>query len=181
MGCVACGRGLHRECRTKCSKCHPVAELVKALKPQPATEKNPVGRPLKEVSTMTDPASTGRKRAAMLYPLFPEEPCEWQGKKNCGGGTKPIIGCLEGKQQARHHGPVKETNHNNPGNVHRICTACHNQWHALNDPVYNAEEYAKLPHEPEPATEEEIKINIVWWKSAPEARELLDNVRKHSD
>jgi hypothetical protein len=55
-----------------------------------------------------------------------------------GGGMFPIPGCLEasgtpGKQEHRHHGPILLTTANVEGNVHRICTACHNRWHSLND------------------------------------------------
>lgn len=99
------------------------------------------GQPIYEVqahkpeSALKDQQSTGRKRAAEMYPLYRELDCEWQGRKNCGGG-KPIVGCMDGKQQARHHGPDKNTLNNDVGNVHRICHSCHNNWHALNDPGY---------------------------------------------
>lgn len=99
------------------------------------------GQPLYEVqahkpeAALKDQQSTGRKRAAEMYPLYRDLDCEWKGRKNCGGG-KPIVGCMEGKQQARHHGPDKNTLNNDVGNVHRICHSCHNNWHALNDPGY---------------------------------------------
>lgn len=73
---------------------------------------------------MKDVKSTGRKRAALLYPLDKNHPCEWRGKKNCGGGLKPIVGCLDGFQRHRHHGPVKNPVHNEQGNVHRVCATC---------------------------------------------------------
>lgn len=99
------------------------------------------GQPLYEVqahkpeSALRDQQSTGRKRAAEMYPLYRDLDCEWMGRKNCGGG-KSIVGCMEGKQQARHHGPDKNTLNNDVGNVHRICHSCHANWHAANDPGY---------------------------------------------
>ena len=87
-------------------------------------------------SALKDQQSTGRKRAAKMYPLDKDADCEWNKQKNCGGGKNPIVGCLEGKQQARHHGPDKNTLNNDFGNVHRICHSCHNNWHAANDEGY---------------------------------------------
>lgn len=162
MTCIACGRGFHEECYTKCSKCHPknkrpekvVVSLVEKYKKRGKTAKD-----------LKDAKSTGRKRAAELYPLKRNKACEWQGKKNCGGGKFPIIGCLEGKQQHRHHGPVKDTTRNQAGNVHRICTPCHNHWHELNDHVYDARDFGLLPHDPEPASVAEIVSNALEWSS----------------
>src|ERR1700754_2326409 len=37
-------------------------------------------------SSLKDQQSTGRKRAAKLYPLDPDKDCEWSQKKSCGGG-----------------------------------------------------------------------------------------------
>lgn len=87
-------------------------------------------------SALKDQQSTGRKRAAKMYPLM-DAPCEWANKSNCGGGLKPILGCLDGLQQARHHGPDKSVTNNEQGNVHRICHACHYRWHAANDLTYD--------------------------------------------
>jgi hypothetical protein len=87
-------------------------------------------------SALRDQQSTGRKRAAKMYPLDKDADCEWKTSKNCGGGNNPIVGCLDGKQQARHHGPDKNTLNNDSGNVHRICHSCHNNWHAANDDGY---------------------------------------------
>ncbi|MFY3742208.1 MAG: hypothetical protein HMLIMOIP_002672 [Candidatus Nitrosomirales archaeon] len=156
MGCIACGRGFHPECETGCDKCHSNEDRV---------IKSFVGRgaPIKDPEKVTDPYSTGRKRAAIQYPLFSTNPCEWRGKKNCGGG-EPIVGCVKGKQQARHHGPIKDPLRNEPGNVHRICTACHNRWHAVNDSIYDEKAYEKLPHSPEEATELELLANESYWK-----------------
>ncbi len=162
MACPSCGRGLHSECYSgNCSDCHPAVEqLVKSI----TTVGIGRGAPIKSPENVKDRHSTGRKRAAMQYPIFKDKPCEWQGKKNCGGG-QPIVGCIDGLQRHRHHGPVKDTLRNEPGNVHRVCTHCHNRWHAVNDPVYNEVEYENLPHSPEPATEIELLANYAYWST----------------
>lgn len=162
MSCPACGRGFHEECYSTCKKCHPkkkrpengTVSLVEAYKKRGKTAKD-----------LKDAKSTGRKRAAELYPLDPSAACEWQGKKNCGGGRYPIIGCYDGTQQHRHHGPVKDTTRNQEGNVHRICTSCHNHWHELNDLNYDAQANGLLPHDPEPASTDEIVKNALEWSS----------------
>ena len=95
--------------------------------------------------------SAGRKEAAKLYPLNTTKPCEWQGKANCGGGDYPILGCptgVDSVQQARHHGPEKNVQNNEKGNVHRICHYCHYRWHAANDPTYNWNAGVWPPHKP---------------------------------
>jgi hypothetical protein len=115
----------------------------------------------KDDSVLKDQQSTGRKRAAQMYPLYSEEPCEWQKKKNCGG-NKPIVGCVDGKQEARHHGPDKNTLNNDEGNVHRICHKCHNRWHTVNDEgyvwgsIYDA-------HSPVDAPLGEFLQNEIYW------------------
>lgn len=87
--------------------------------------KGPGGRTFKDQNTLKDQQSTGRKRAAIAAPLDREAPCEWQGLLNAGGGVRPIVGCREGKQQDRHHGPDKSTLNNDVGvNLHRICKTC---------------------------------------------------------
>lgn len=97
-----------------------------------------------------------------MYPLFPDDDCEWKLKKNNGGGQHPIVGCLNGKQQARHHGPDKNTLNNDSGNVHRICHQCHNRWHARNDEgyvwggLYN-------DHSPTVATPETVMLDELTW------------------
>lgn len=163
MACVACGRGFHAECRNSkgCKKCHP------------KSKNNLMGLTNEEVITtrkkgstaeaLRDPLSTGRKRAAELYRVDKEAPCEWQGKSNCGGGRRPIVGCLDGRQRDLHHGPVKNTTRNYEGNVHRICKSCHNHWHELNDLIYDEKDYSKLPHDPMDATVEELTANQLAW------------------
>ena len=94
----------------------------------------------KRDSAIKDQQSTGRKRAAKQYPLYRDQPCEWAkatSESPMGGGKVPIpFGC-DNLQQARHHGPDKNTLNNEPGNVHRICHWHHNNWHQLNDADYN--------------------------------------------
>lgn len=173
MTCLECRRGFHDECDSECSECHPINESNSAhaiLTSSVEENVTTVGRPLKESEDIKDRHSTGRKRAAMLYPLFRDRPCEWQKKKNCGGGKKPIVGCISGLQAARHHGPVKDTLVNEPGNVHRICTQCHNRWHTLNDSIYDEEEYRKLPHQPEEATQQDLIDSELFWSTTPSLR-----------
>jgi len=158
MGCIACGRGFHDECDIGCTKCH--ANVEKIARSIIAGNR---GAPSKEPGKVKDVLSTGRKRAALLYPIFEDKPCEWQGQKDCGGG-QPITGCISGLQIDRHHGPVKNPLRNEPGNVHRICKHCHNRWHAVNDPIYDEEEYDKTTHDPQPATEIELIANEMEWK-----------------
>lgn len=97
----------------------------------------------KRDDSLKDQQSTGRKRAARLYPLHSDQPCEWRGRERMGGGSNPIRGCDNGLQQARHHGPDKNTLNNEEGNVHRICHGCHNRWHAANDPDYDPNKQLK--------------------------------------
>lgn len=111
---------------------------------------------------LRDQQSTGRKRAAEMYPLKREDPCEWKMKKNVGGGQHPIIGCINGLQQARHHGPDKNTLNNDKGNVHRICHNCHNRWHTMNDEGY-AWGTIQNEHAPVEASGAEIGQNELYW------------------
>jgi hypothetical protein len=116
----------------------------------------------KDDSALRDQQSTGRKRAAKMYPLDETVLCEWASKKNCGGGKFPIVGCLANLQQARHHGPSKNTLDNEKGNVHRICHSCHNRWHTLNDEGYIWGGVYE-PHEPREATPIDIGLNEEFW------------------
>jgi len=170
MPCSACGRGFHDECYSECSNCHLQAEQV-SFAPE-------------ELKSYKDRRSTGRKQAAIMYPIIcrncdrpttkrnrDEEPCscnnritdlcEWQGKKDCGGGVIPIVGCAEGRQVDRHHGPIKDPMVNEVGNVHRICSVCHQRYHHLND-----ESWSDTPgHNPSPATAEEVLENEIRWQT----------------
>jgi hypothetical protein len=147
-GCVACGRDLHDECPVDpcCCSVDTSTTVVSGT--------SIMGRPLKSDEDLS--TSGGRKRAAAEYKMYEEKPCEWRWQANCGGGKFPIIGCLNGKQKNRHHGPIKNTAHNEVKNVHLICEHCHNTWHAINDPVYVEEEFAQLPHIPRPMTTDEM-------------------------
>jgi len=154
-------------------------------------EKRGVGRPMSEPSEITDIVSTGRKRAAMMYPIFKDMKCEWSGLRYAGGGVEPIIGCdgniiqpSKGPDKGdRHHGPDKNVINNAPDNVHRICSKCHNRWHALNNPYYGERPPADEPflplqdykdHDSETkATAEEIKENEHYWSTK---NKLLANV-----
>lgn len=117
----------------------------------------------KRDESLRDQQSTGRKRAAVAYPLNRDAPCEWQGLRFAGGGDFPIVGCISGLQQARHHGPDKNTLNNDEGNVWRICVFCHNRWHTLNDATYK---WGSIytPHDPDTkATDQELIDNEMFW------------------
>lgn len=106
--------------------------------------------------------------------------CEWAFVKNAGGGVAPITGCVGYPAEHVHHGPDKNTFKNVEGNVHRICTPCHNRWHGANDPYYGERPAFELPflptgeawteHAPIAATDEEIFA---------EERRRRDDARKH--
>jgi hypothetical protein len=117
----------------------------------------------KDDSNLRDQQSTGRKRAARWFPLDENALCEWAGKTNCGGGKHPITGCVANLQQARHHGPDKNTLNNEKGNVHRICHTCHNRWHTLNDDGY-VWGGVHEPHDPKQASAEELVESENFWK-----------------
>lgn len=144
--CLKCLRGLHSSCRGGCDCTHSLgpAVLVSAEETDRGEDERSVSNDKRERRTKPDHAlkdqqSTGRKRAARLYPLDKEAICEWALLEGQGGGIT-IPGCglrpgtVPGKQQARHHGPDYNTLNNEVGNVHRICHSCHNSWHAANDP-----------------------------------------------
>lgn len=178
--CLACAAGLLEEClnpeilnedgETWIIPC--AVEFVIGVAAEP---KGQAGRPVKD-GDFKDPLSTGRKRAAMLYPILPNMVCEWAGLKAAGGGVVPIVGCDWNIIQPIkspiggdvHHGPSKSVLRNDPGNAHRICKSCHHTWHAKNDKFYPGErpadggdwfpEGAWVPHDPTTeATEEEIE------------------------
>lgn len=160
--CVACLQGFTWECeKGGCSD----GETAIAETNPPVEEENE--GPSRIVNghndaTLKDQQSTGRKRAAAMYQLDRDADCEWKLKKNCGGGPKPITGCIDGKQQARHHGPDKNTLNNDQGNVHRICHVCHNRWHTENDEIY-VSGIIQNPHSPTGAELTEMMDNEVYW------------------
>jgi hypothetical protein len=104
----------------------------------PGTEKLKWTKP--DVS-VTDPGSTGRKRAVKIKPIEPGDKCEWAGLAKAGGGIIPIIGCGGNDAETVHHGPDKNTLNNSEENLHAICWVCHNRWHGINDPLYRGEKF----------------------------------------
>lgn len=89
-----------------------------------------------EPKEMKDPVSTGRKRAAVMYPISGGQVCDWAWKKNAGGSIEPIIGCTGRPASHIHHGPDKSTLVNERSNISLVCEYCHNRWHVANDKYY---------------------------------------------
>ena len=124
----------------------------------------------KDLSEYKDPVSTGRKRAAEMYPIAAGMVCEWAGLAKAGGGVVPIVGCVGRPASDRHHGPDKNTMNNAPGNLHRICDYCHNTWHALNDPHYGE----RPPHtQPFIPTGE---LGVDWFDHDAETKASVDEI-----
>lgn len=142
--CLACARDFHDECDQEPCCCNTQQE-------QKGFQEVEGPRGIRPVTI-----SAGRKEAAKLYPIDKSLPCEWRGLANCGGGLVPIVGCREGFQIARHHGPNKNTTENSRHNIHLICKSCHERWHSANNSIYSEEVYAQLPHKPRVATEAEL-------------------------
>jgi hypothetical protein len=162
VACTSCGRGFHWECGDPCC----CSQDVKVIDEVEEDDESPRGRrstTYKRDSNLKDQQSTGRKRAAVLYPLDETAPCEWQGLKFAGGSRFPIVGCASGTQQARHHGPDKNTLNNEEGNVHRICHRCHNRWHTKNDIGYVWGDPGKSHDSVTKATLEELAENEFYW------------------
>lgn len=160
--CFPCGRQLHSECRDPkeegcCCTTH-MSSVFSSTGSTPPVDNEPKIRQLKENVTI----SAGRKRAAVLYKPDGEKPCEWRNLSNCGGGLHPIVGCLDGYQKHRHHGPDKTTTNNDRTNIHLICPTCHNRWHAKNNGPYKelgteaSKVFSSKPHNPRPVTAQEI-------------------------
>lgn len=106
----------------------------------------------RDIGTLKEPLSTGRKRVAAMYPIPKGKICEWAGLAAAGGGTHPIVGCIGYPATDLHHGPDKNTLNNmrasagtsdGAENVHQICSFCHNAWHAVNDPHYPERDYVE--------------------------------------
>lgn len=169
MKCQPCQMGLPESLRLTLCVCNQESESVRDdTAPSPTSEEseeetrgNEGGRlsssrkprTQKRDATLKDQQSTGRKRAAREYPFELDgdglrAKCEWAGKAECGGGTSPILGCVNGRQEARHHGPDKSTSNNDKGNVHRICHRCHNRWHAANNAEYDWTDTRVKKHAP---------------------------------
>ena len=145
--CPACAAGLLEEClnpeilnedgETWIIPC--AVEFTQLISIGGPKEKGDPGRPTLGPGEVTDPKSTGRKRAAMLAPILTGQVCAWAGLRHAGGGVVPILGCnghalIENKggdskqglwQGDRHHGPDKNTLNNSVGmNLHSICVDC---------------------------------------------------------
>jgi hypothetical protein len=118
------------------------------------TEKSALGGYQKPADSITDVQSTGRKRAAVMYPISDGMICEWSQLRYAGGGVIPVIGCFNNPATDTHHGPSKSTLDNRPENVHRICATCHVRWHSANDQYYG-----KRPDHGEPF----IPIDDWYW------------------
>ena len=119
---------------------------------------NDMAETIGEDRVYKDAISTGRKRAAELYPIATGQVCAWAWHKNCGGGIEPITGCTGRPATNIHHGPDKSTFANEASNISVICTFCHNRWHVANDKYYS---------EPRPANGE------TWLPNIPEGKELI--------
>jgi hypothetical protein len=131
--CLSCLAGFHYECEQP----EEVSDALWACCCPPDKLESEVRGPIKDNDAVTDVESTGRKRAAVAYPIEPGSTiCEWAKLKFAGGGVNPIIGCNGNFATNRHHGPDKSTLNNERGNVHRICPTCHNRWHTVNDEHY---------------------------------------------
>lgn len=202
--CMFCAAGLYEECVNPqpvegepgwVTPCGFVNEMPTADAED--VERNPVGRPMKRPSEVTDPLSTGRKQAQRAAPIFDFMVCSWAGLRHAGGGSRPIVGCRgniiadvkrnsdlpEGTDARgeRHHGPDKNVLNNSVGhNLHVICARCHKRWHALNDRSYGPRPEAGrqfLPDAPywphdalTKATEEELDQSEEWWEQRTENR-----------
>lgn len=199
-----CVVGIHEECNdyiphpelgergiyTCC--CHNTVEIT----PSEVSHEGERGW-YKENGEVRDVLSTGRKRAAELYPIHDGMVCEWSGLRYAGGGVIPIIGCRGTTLIAEkgngantghiHHGPDKNTLNNEEGNCHRVCTTCHNRWHTLNDPYYgdrppNGEPFlpvgfASQPHDPNTQATIMQQFNWErWWQKKPKEREDIFSV-----
>jgi hypothetical protein len=164
--CYHAARGFFDECGK-----YPTCGC-KSIAPQ--LEDEPQERKLnqKDDSAVVDPKSTGRKRAAKLFPLDREAPCEWRGQKFRleKDDEDFFIGCEKGLQQNIHHGPNKDTLVNEVGNVWRICSTCHNRYHAKIDPTYDWNRQEFYPIQLFVADEMDRAKNEMYWISRGQAK-----------
>jgi hypothetical protein len=200
MICQACAVGLYEECTKPAPgplegwifPCGMLAEGTAAAVKQRESR-------FLEPDELSDDTSAGRKRAAMAAPILNGMECEWAGLLYAGGGVVPIVGCagnriakVKSTKDAKelgcdevghiHHGPDKSVINNSPGlNLHRICTTCHNRWHALNDEFYPAQRpHPSIPfiptspyfaHDPgTPANDSDLRASHVWWSLPKDKR-----------
>lgn len=175
--CVNCLAGYPWECLRPNKDGHATCVLfVSPISAAVTASNKERGGQKKSKEKVTDLESTGRKRAAELYPIEEGLPCEWRYLKYAGGGPIPIVGCKDGLASNRHHGPDKNTLANQMGNVHRICATCHNRYHAANDAYYDSKRPSGgtawlpvgtlIPHDTqERATELDIIQNEIFWRT----------------
>lgn len=182
--CPACYVGVHSDCynppesEVRCCCSELLSSVGADGQSQGDVDKREsVISRIKAPSEITDVQSTGRKRAALAYPITEGMVCEWARLKKAGGGVTPVIGCNGNIATDRHHGPDKNTLNNTEGNVHRICATCHNRWHAANDEFYGerpggTEPFIPLgghswsPHDgTTKATDEEVVQNELYWSA----------------
>ena len=135
--CLACRRKNCKQCQNDFCECsHSWGESDRLENTTSETNR-------KNDYDLKDPQSTGRKRAARLFPLDAQRPCEFAGCRDVGSpgfeipgidgcGTRP--GTNVGTQQARHHVDYNTLN-NDSDNVVRICHSCHVQLHHVIDPL----------------------------------------------
>jgi len=150
MSCLACVAEIHTECLKPDGVYCCCPPLQDEFIPTGKLMLEQAGRSggYKQANDMIDPLSTGRKRAAELKPIKEGMLCEWSGLAKAGGGVYPIIGCLDSPARHIHHGPDKNTTNNDEGNLHRVCSKCHNRWHSLNDRFYGNRPPAGYPFVP---------------------------------
>lgn len=186
--CPACRAGFQNECHYAWSdnswescgeiKFTPMGEVKYATGTEGSDDAGEVStgyiedgyEAAKDISEYKDPISTGRKRAAAMYPIAAGQVCEWANLKAAGGGVVPITGCVGRPASDRHHGPDKNTMNNAPGNMHRICDHCHNTWHAVNDPHYGERPNHTLPFIPKGTK------GLDWFDHDAQTRATIDEI-----
>lgn len=166
--CIDCAEGFPELCQLGGCKSEPevtsLSDLLTSGFSEP-TKKVRDSRRTKNDMNLKDPQSTGRHRAVAIHgKANPEEPCEWLGLANCGGGHFPILGCDRGVQENLHHGPDKNVLNNERQNVHKICSQCHNRWHTMNDADYEWDGHHPL-HSPRKPNDSDFKIDQERWKN----------------
>jgi len=150
------------------------------------------GGPQKLGMAMSDPTSTGRKRAAVRISdefLAQQPPCAWKGLLYAGGGVKPIVGCAGNVATDRHHGPDKSVLNNDDAlpefgtNLHAICDWCHNRWHAVNDKFYLPDGWRSRKEDGDPRPEQGRpwvpNIKYTWTAHDPVTQASSDIIKAH--
>src|SRR5258708_18225010 len=154
--CLRCGRGFCWEGQLESASCY-LEQSEKEVFSLRVSTSGP-GRPWKPDDEVEDPRSTMRKRAQTILKvergIHINDPCEWSGLANVGGGRHPIVGCRKGRVRHIHHGPHKDWYHNTPDNLSEICNFCHNRWHSRNDDCYDP----SIKSDPRMDTEEELAL-----------------------